>query len=46
VYENRNTKPLANPNINSVTIVNVLWLTSLVKFGNTQNITCKDMQNR
>jgi hypothetical protein len=30
-----------NLRINSVTIVSILRLTSLIKFANTQNITCK-----
>ena len=38
-------KPWTNPWDNSVTIVSILRLTSLVKFANTQNITCKDMQH-
>jgi hypothetical protein len=39
-------KTLANPKHNSVIIVSILRLTSLVKFANTQNVTCKDMQHQ
>jgi hypothetical protein len=39
-------KNLANSKHNSVIIIGILQLTSLVKFANTQNIICKDMQHQ
>jgi hypothetical protein len=45
VHKNSIVKPRTDPKIiNSVAIVSILRLTSLVKFANTQNITCKDIQ--
>jgi hypothetical protein len=34
-------KAATDPKIPSVIVVSILRLTSLVKFANTQNITCK-----